>query len=173
MLFYNSFYREMKKTFIILLVLSILSCSIEKKNEIPIFNEITFTIKEGESINVINPIIKNKYTENFNNRLIQIPLFKYIKHNNYEMYIGIPFNTSIEALVKNQLDKQDSLITILKSDSLSYYIKYKRNDFYFTEYAVKVANNPLIFISTMSISKELTDSLFNNIDLSRRINTNN
>jgi len=163
----------MKNSVIILLIITILSCSREKKNEIPLFNEITFKINKGEAIGVVNSKIKNIYTENFNNSEIQVPLFKYIKHNNYEIFIGIPYNTSIEELAQNQLEKQDSLMTNLSSDSLCYYKKYKRNDFYIAEYAAKVANNSLIYISTMSISRELTDSLFNKLDLSNRINTNN
>jgi hypothetical protein len=163
----------MKNSVIILLVITILSCSREKKNEILLFNEIKFKINEGEAIGIVNSKIKNIYTENFNNSQIQVPLFKYIKHNNYEIFIGIPYNTSIEALVQNQLEKHDSIITNIKSDTLSYYIKYKRNGLYITEYAANVASNSLIYISTMSISKELTDSLFNKLDFSSRINTNN
>jgi hypothetical protein len=163
----------MKNSVIILLLILILSCSSEKRNEIPLFNDLTFKINDGETIGVINSKIVNKYTEYFNSSLIQVPLFKYIKHNNYEIFIGIPYNTSIEAMIQNQLEKQDSIITNLKIDSLCYYKNYKRNDFYLAEYAVKVANKSLIYISAMSNSKKLSDSLFNELILSNRIKTNN
>jgi hypothetical protein len=163
----------MKNLFTILLLISILSCSSEKRNKTPLFNELTFELNEGETIGVIDSKIKNKYTEYFNSSLIQVPLFKYIKHDNYEIFIGIPYDTSIEAMVQNQLEKKDSRITTLKSDSLYYYENYKRNDFYIAEYAVKIEGKSLIFIATMSNSKELTDSLFNELRISNRINTNN
>ena len=98
---------------------------------------------------------------------------KYIKHADYEIFIGIPYNTSIQQLFQNQLKKQDSLIDMLYSDSHSHYVKYKRNDFYIAEYATKVASNSLIYIYTMSISKEVTDSLFNKFELSSRVKTYN
>ncbi len=163
----------MKKSFIVLLIISLMACTNKKRNELPLFNEFTFKMYAGESIVEINSKTKNKYFKYFNNRLIQVPLFKYIKHNNYEIFIGIPYNTSIEAIVKNQLEKQDSSITNLKYDSLSYYEKYKRDDFYITEYARKISNKSLLYISTMSKSRELTDSLFSELGLSNRINTNN
>ena len=162
----------MKNIFSIIIIL-ILSCSSEKSNEIPLFNELTFKINDGEAIGAINSKIKRKYTEYFNNSLIQVPLFKYIIHNNYEIFIGIPYRTSIEAMVQSQKEKNDTTITMLNSDSLSYYTIYKKNDFYISEYAAKISNNSLIYMSTMSNSYNLTDSLFNESRLSNRINASN
>lgn len=130
-------------------------------------------MNEGEEMGVITSSVKEIYAENFNNSEIQIPLFRYIKHSNYQIFIGIPYNTSINELTQNQLRKQEDLISNLKGDSLYFYDRYKRGDFYMTEYAAMFSNNSLIYISTISPSKELTDSLFIQSELLSRINTNN
>lgn len=163
----------MKNLIIVLIFLSILSCSDVNRNIIPLFNEITFEMNEGEEMDVITSSIKDIYAENFNNSEIQIPLFKYIKHSNYQIFIGIPYNTSINKLTLNQMRKQEDLISNLKSDSLYFYDRYKRGDFYMTEYAAMFSNNSLIYISTISPSKELTNSLFIQTELKRRLNTSN
>ena len=149
-----------------------MSCTSKKQDEIPLFNELTFKIHDGEAIGEINSNTKNQYFKYFNNQPVQVPLFKYIKHTNYEIFIGIPYDTSIEVLVKSQIEKQDSSINNFKSDSLYYYKNYKRDAFYITEYAAKVAGKSLIYISTMSDSRKLTDSLFNESELSNRIKSN-
>lgn len=163
----------MKNSIIVLIFLSILSCSDINRNIIPLFNGITFEMNEGEEMGVITSSVKEIYAENFNNSEIQIPLFRYIKHSNYQIFIGIPYNTSINELTQNQLRKQEDLISNLKGDSLYFYDRYKRGDFYMTEYAAMFSNNSLIYISTISPSKELTDSLFIQSELLSRINTNN
>lgn len=158
---------------VIFLFCFIISCSPKKDNEIHLYNEIYFKINEGEAIGVADSKTRDIYTENFNNGPVQIPLFKYINHKDYDIFIGLPFNTSLDALIQNQPAKLDSLISNQESDTLSYYIAYKRNGLYITEYAVKLTGSSLVFISTISRSKEITDSLFNKFGLSTRINTNN
>ncbi|MFN0188103.1 MAG: hypothetical protein ACKVQV_05325 [Bacteroidia bacterium] len=159
----------MKKIFIVLFLTSILSCSKENKNEIPLFNELSFKIYDGESIVAVNTEIKDKYSKSFNSSIIQIPLLKYIKGTNYEIFIGVPYNVSIEAMIENQLSMQESVAVDFKSDSLFYFKSYKKNEFYIAEYAAKIDNESLLYISTMSDSKALTDSLFNEHELSKRI----
>ena len=160
---------KMKKIFVVLFIISILSCSKENKNEIPLFNELSLKIYDGESIVAVNTEIKDKYSKCFNSSIIQIPLLKYIKGKNYEIYIGVPFNVSIEAMIENQLSMQDSVAVDFKSDSLHYFKSYKKNEIYIAEYAAKIDNKSLLYISTMSDSKALSDSLFNEQQLSKRI----
>ena len=159
----------MKKIFIVLFIVSIISCSKENKNEIPLFNELSFKIYDGEAMVAVNTDIKDKYSKCFNSSIIQIPLLKYIKGKNYEIYIGVPYNVSIEAMIENQLSMQDSVAVDFKSDSLYYFKSYKKNEFYISEYAIKINNESLLYVSTMSDSKTLTDSLFNDMELSKRI----
>lgn len=162
----------MKNPFLFLFLIFIISCSNIKNNEIALFNETSFIIFEDEVICSIDFETKNKYTENFNNSNIQVPLFKYIKNNNYEIFIGIPYNTSIDLLYQKKNGINDSLLNS-KLDSLCYFKNYKRSEKYITEYVSKVDASSLIQISTMTISKEISDSLFNIFELSKRLKTKN
>ena len=158
-----------RSVILILFIIIVLSCSIKKEKEISLFNNIVFEMYDGEAIINIKPKILNMYTEYFNNQLIQVPLFRYIESKNYKIFIGIPYNTSIEQLIKSQLAKPDSSRLYLKSDSLFYFTKYVKDGFYITEYASASENKPLIFTSTMADSQVLSDSLFNELELSKRI----
>lgn len=146
-----------------------MSCTSKKENELPLFNELSFKMSEGESNNEINSESKNLYFKYFNNQNIQVPLFRHISHKNYQIFIGIPFNSSIEAMTQAQSKKIDSMLINFKSDTSSFYNKYKVDEIYITEYAAKFASKSLIYISTMSDSRALTDSLFNELALSKRI----
>ena len=162
----------MKYFYIVLLSISVISCTVEKKNETPLFNGLTFNLYDGEAIEEINSRTGERYSCFFNDGIIQIPLYKYIKHSNYDIFIGIPYNTSIEALVKSKIAKQDSTDAYFKSDSVSFYKKYAKDGLYITEYASKIEDLSLIYIAAMSESRELSDSLFTETKLSERINTN-
>lgn len=157
----------MKKILGAFVFLFIFSCSNEKENEIPLFNGLTFQLNEGESIGEIDSRAKENYAQYFNSPF-QIPLFKYIKHSNYEIYIGLPYNTSIEVMTQYELNKQDSSLAKLnlETDSISYYKEYEKYNFHIAEYAVKKEGNSLIYIATLSDSIGFITSS----NLSNRIN---
>lgn len=161
----------MKKIFIVILILSVISCTSKKQNGLVLFNELTFKMYEGEANVEINDKTKDQYFKYFHNELIQIPLFKHIKHNNYEMFIGIPYKTSIRKIVTSQEEKQDSTKTNFNSDAQYYYNTNKKEGIYIAEYATKVDDKSLIYIATLSSSSGLRDSLFNESALSKRINS--
>ena len=161
----------MRNSLLLLLIVSVLSCTTEKRNEIPLFNEVTFILLEGENIVDIKPAITERYFSHFINHSFQIPLFRYIENSNYEIFIGIPYGTSIKKLINSQLINQDSSLIDSKSDSVSYYFKkHEKKSSYITEYAVNFENN-LIYILSVTNSKEVSDSLFNYFELSERFDS--
>jgi len=162
----------MKKISLVLLILTLISCTGNKQNQVPLFNELSFKMQSGESNVEIDSDAKTQYQKYFTYQFIQIPLFKHIHHSDYEIFIGIPFNTSLDAMVKNQLQKPDSLKIYLKSDSTRFFNSYKTDSCYVTEFANKLASNTLIYVSVLTRSKELSDSLFKESELTKRINTN-
>ncbi len=161
---------KMKKLGILILLLTtiIISCSNENKNVIELFNELTFNLHKGENIANLNPIINNRYIEILDSDQIQVPLFKYIKHKNYELYIGIPYNTSLEAITQDQANNSISST----KDSLHYFSQYKKGELFISKYVAKYNNESLVYICTVSNSSKQSDLLFNKVELSKRINTN-
>ena len=123
----------------------------------------------GEAVMDVNSSIAQMYTEYFNNQQIQIPLFKYIKHTNYVIFIGIPYDTSIAGMIKTQLEKPDSCHLLLESNSKSFFNRYKKNGYYITEYAIVLENNSIVYLATLADTKEIADSLFNKSEIAKRI----
>jgi hypothetical protein len=146
-----------------------LSCTPKNKNEIQLFNNISFEIYAGETLMDIRPSITEMYTEYFNNQHIQIPLFKYIKQSNYVIFIGLPYDTSIDKMIKIQSEKPDSFRLFFESNPTSFYNKYQKNGYYITEYSTVLENSSIIYIATLADTKEVSDCLFSKLQISKRI----
>ena len=161
----------MKNVVIFFLSLAILSCtSTKNENEVSLFNNLVFKLKQGEVIQKATLEVKDRYTNYFNSSSIQVPLFKYIKHKDYEIFIGIPYNTSIEVMIENQLNRQDSLIqnSTLQRDSSYFLSTYNIAQSHIIEYAVKSENNSFIYLAAIADSRAINES----INLSNRIERN-
>ena len=163
----------MKNLLSLLILISFIACNSNKKdNEVFIFNDITFKLLEGEKLAAVKPKIKEDYLSYFKNTNSQIPLLKIIKNKNYTIYLGIPFKTSIEKLIKFQIFGQTSDSLTMQSDSLTYFFKKQKKDAsYISEY-LQVFDKNYIYILATTNSKTISDSLFNKTELSLRFNQN-
>ena len=159
----------MRKCSVFVLLFLLLSCTGKNSKEINLFNNNSFKLKTGETLLEITPCITQMYTGYFNNQQIQIPLFKYIKHVDYVIFIGIPYNTSIDKMVNFRLNQPDSCHAFLERNSTGFFNKYRKNGYYISEYSAVLENKSLIYISAMSFSKEISDSLFNKAGIIKRI----
>ncbi len=147
----------------------LLSCSNVKKDEIPLFNNVYFKTLAGEKSAEINPTIKENYPQYLSSDKIQIPIFKYFKHPKYEIYIGIPYNTSIKQIIQERTNSADSLSLTYKIDSLTYYKSYEYRELFITEYAREITGKGLIYVTTISYSKDIADSVFSFSAISDRL----
>ncbi|HLF35573.1 MAG TPA: hypothetical protein VI583_15125 [Cyclobacteriaceae bacterium] len=159
----------MNRLLLILFIFSFHSCSTGGKNEIRLFNNLAFILREGEYAAEIDTGIVSKYTGYFNNQDIQIPLFRYIKNDHYEIFIGIPYNTTFEKLALSRLAVYDSSRQNFKSDSSFLYNRYVKDGFIITEYSGEFNNHSIVFISTITSDAGFSDSLFNEAALRNRI----
>jgi hypothetical protein len=164
-----SFIDLLKRLLLFTFIFSFHSCSTGGGNEIRLFNNLTFILCQGEYIAEINTGIVNKYTGYFNNQDIQIPLFRYIKNDNYEIFIGIPYNTAFEKLALSRLAVSDSSRQNFKNDSSFLYNRYVKNGYIITEYSEEFDNSSIIFISTITSDAGLSDSLFSEAALRGRV----
>jgi len=163
------FCQHMRKCYFFVLLFLFFACNTKNNNEINLFNNNSFKLHSGESLKDITPCITEMYTEYFNTQQIQIPLFKYIKHVDYVIFIGIPYNTSIDKMVNLRLNKPDSCHAILERNTTGFFNKYKKNGYYISEYSAVLENKSMIYISAMSYSKVISDSLFNKAEIIKRI----
>ncbi|MFV0541844.1 MAG: hypothetical protein ACK5MZ_11545 [Aestuariibaculum sp.] len=149
----------MKNVILVFFAILLLACQTKKDNKISLFNDYIFRLDPAEHEVALDFKIKERYAQNFKNTDIQVPLFKAIKGENYEILIGVPFNTSIEALTKAK-QKQDSLTTDVHFDhnAISFYKKYKKENLFVGEYA-KNDDKSLIYLLLYSSSKDVLDTL--------------
>jgi len=126
-------------------------------------------MRSGEAVMDVNSSITQMYTEYFNKQQVQIPLFRYIKHANYVIFIGIPYDTSIAKMIKTQSEKPDSCHLLLETNSNSFFNRYKKNGYYITEYATVLGNKSIVYLATLADTKEISDSLFNKSEMTKRI----
>lgn len=162
----------MKKYTLFFFILTLFSCKNVAKNELPLFNGIAFKITDNESVEKVSKSVLENYNKNFNYSPFQIPLSKYIVHNNYSIYIGIPFNTSFNNLRSFHIKNNENNLGSFKSDSTSFYRSFKSDSLFYTEYCANINSNSLIYISTVTKYKEVADSLFNEAKLIERIIVN-
>lgn len=80
-----------------LLVLVLASChSGNSIDHITLFNDVEFTLNPGEKDVTVNKFILDGYQKQVNlPQEIQIPLFHYVKSQDYEIYIGLPVSSDL------------------------------------------------------------------------------
>lgn len=158
----------MKYIILYLLISITLVCCTSKQDEsVLLFNKISFKLKKGEEVVKIDTKKKEIFNSCFDKNDIQIPLFRCIKSDRYLIFIGIPFNTSVKELTGYRLTQALNQ-TFFECDSTSYFYKtYSNEKEQITTYARNFSNN-LVYVLTVTNSKELSDSLFNTKELSNR-----
>jgi hypothetical protein len=155
-----------------MIVLLFVACSPTIDNELPLFNNTKFTLYAGEAVSAVTPKIADAYAAYFIGEGIQVPLFKFVKHRNYEIFIGIPYNCSILQLIKNQTETRDCSQLYIRKDSLCFFNKYSKDGIWITESASITADKSLFYILTIARSQKLSNSLFTQTALSGRIKKN-
>jgi hypothetical protein len=172
LIFFNIKRVILKNLFFAILSLFLFSCSNkggDSNSDIPLFNDCTFKLHSGELLTESNTATQRLYENYFNNTDIQIPLFKHIKHTEYDIFIGIPVGTSVEGMSKTVLEKHNSTLDNFKKDRNYCYNQYILNGLYITELAIKIDDKSLFYISSITSNKLFVDTLLNYRELSRRI----
>lgn len=151
-------------------VLTLWGCTSKKENEIMLFNNTTFKLMEGETVTSIDAKIKGHYYSYVStNTTIQIPLFKSITSENYNIYLGLPIHTTVKKLADFKLKEVDSP-SFFDSDTTSYfYIRHQNGDDYVSEYCQTMGGNTIYVLAVVN-ALSVSDSLFNLEALSNRLN---
>lgn len=158
----------MKNVILYLLISLTLVCCTSKQDEsVLLFNKISFKLNNAEEVVKIDTKKKEIFNSYFDENYVQIPLFRCIKSDRYLIFIGIPFNTSVKELTDYSLT-QSLNQTFFEGESTSYFYKtYSNEKEQITTYAKNFSNN-LVYVLTVTNSKELSDFLFNTKELSNR-----
>lgn len=166
----------MKSISIIIIGIFLFQCSPSHNNEIPVYNDITFKLYQSESVEEITPTTVELYDTLFNGANSEIPLFRSIKHQKYNLFIGLPFNTSYEKLRNEKITRHStSYISKTVTDSC-FFIEYSiNNKTIATEHLINSGNNnSLVFIATLRRAESNNrDSIFSFNGFNQRIKSDN
>ncbi len=157
----------------VLFALFFAACTVQTgdKNQIFLFNGKMFNTLEGEIQGFTDSLATHKYEQYFVDQgKMQIPLFKSIKTNEYDLFVGLPIKTSIQQLAQfKKAQTNDSLLVIFESDHQYYYKKWKEGNSYLTEYASQYGGNTIFFLAAQTQSEQISNELFSKFALSKRI----
>lgn len=150
----------MKKLILLIIIGFTLSqCKKPTLNTIQLFNGIEFKLEGEEKISNKDSISNEFFKSIFDQSTIQAPLFKNIAATTYNLYLGIPINTSINKILKYKSTLSPSDEKIFTDSTTFFLIKYKKDDDYILELAKNFDDN-LIYVVAKTKSAKISDSLF-------------
>ena len=158
----------MQKLITFVSLIFFLSCTQKDSRDLNLFNKVSYQMQAGEAISIVSPKVSDLYKLYFNNQSIQVPLYKYIEHSKYVVFVGIPYNTSIGDLIKTKKESADCNELFFESDSASFFKKYYKDGLYVCEYAT-IVDKGTIYLASTTKHKEVADSLFSRLKMSNRI----
>lgn len=137
--------------------------------QVVLSNGISFKLQKGESNTTIDQNIINYY-ESYCNIDIenQIPLYKYIKHSKYEIYIGLAIGNNALSTMFHKGEKYKNTGQLIYIDSLNNSIGYKIKNNFFTEHLYLGDDNIKYFVFSSTISDSISNLLFNGSTVSKR-----
>lgn len=154
----------MKSIILIFLLGSFCYSCTNSDHKILLYNQYYYALQEGETVENTNSSFE-KYKNNFSFDNIQIPLFRKIKNQNYERFIGIPYQTDLSE-IKQGIDKKHSNFLVSQhSDTTSYFL-YKKKERFYAEFAFSPNPNFTVYMATIyqdSISISSINSLLESI----------
>jgi len=137
--------------------------------QITLSNGMSFKLLNGETNTDIDQYIINYYESYFNTDIEnQIPLYKYIKHNKYELFIGLPIGSNFSSTIQQKGEKYKNTDQLIYIDSLNNSIGYKIKNNFFTEYLYLRDDNIKYFVFSATISDSISNLLFNSSTVSKR-----
>ncbi|MEO0728144.1 MAG: hypothetical protein AAFZ63_26595 [Bacteroidota bacterium] len=165
----------MNRLLIILFLLPLSSCSsgAPNDNELPLFNNLVMQLNTDETVQSITPESQEIYQRHFSQGDIQVPLYRHISHTEYDLFVGIPYRTSLKDLKEGYFAIQDSTWSQLNTqiDSISYYRIYQDSSYYRAEYAAESEDGSLIYLAAVGDTTRFAAYTFSTFDLTSRILT--
>ena len=107
---------------IYIVLVGILTSCHQESDPSQLYPEIYFNLKEGEEFSERTAEVVKAYENYLNPSISRVPLLKYVKHPDYDYYIGIPFRSKPSELANLALDPNDSLVSKTKEPN-----RYLRN----------------------------------------------
>jgi hypothetical protein len=155
-------------------MITVFSCSNKRQSKIQLFDELYFNLKDGEALAEIDTEVLQKYNAYFNNLdAVQIPLFKYIKNNTYEIFIGLPVGVETTQLLSSKQLKIRSLNTkyVFEGDSSFYSFRYhlEQSAACLEEYFNRPTETSFIYMAAITYRNTQDEGVLCDLELFKRL----
>ena len=111
---------------------------------VPLFNDLIFSLQPGEQASPSDALTAEAFRRyaSTDSSELQLPLFKYIRHPQYELFIALPVSASLDEL-RNRRPRSAQL----SSGPDFYYDSWQQDHRRLTEYAVTRDSNLFVIIA--------------------------
>ena len=147
------------------------SCRQENEKELALFNGFKFTRDSSEHIVDRDSLAQVPYTKYFNNMAqVQVPLYRIIEGKNYQIYLGIPFHTTLGKLATSRKENPvaDSVLQ-LSENNTAFYRRFIKDSLYLTEYICPLDSTSIICVYAVTKDAQLATTLLSEEKLKARI----
>ena len=144
--------------------LTLFGCVEKDSSGIELFNGITFDLTENEKEISISKTVELQYHKP--DSIHNIPLFKYVMGEDYQIYIGIPIRTSVDKYYAAKKAEADSAFNAIKTDD-SYYNYQKVDSIYVVEMLIEKEQNTF-FIKGQTSNEGLLKTVLSDQNILKR-----
>ncbi|MEO0472354.1 MAG: hypothetical protein AAF206_22210, partial [Bacteroidota bacterium] len=110
--------------FSLLTAFALSSCQQETpSNQIALFSDRCFRLNLNEDVPDIDQAIADRYAAYFNNGQSPVPLFRYVRADSCDIFLGLPYGSTLDKLMTGKLINQDRDLFGIETDSAIFFIK--------------------------------------------------
>lgn len=141
-----------KYLFLSLVILT--ACNSTDSNEILLTDGNYFQLNNGEEISTKDQETVDYYFSLIEDTTIQVPLYKSIVASDYNIYLGIPFNTEFSSMVTAHNDLAEKTINKETSEN-KFYIQYEKDSLLITKYIEKFEEDLILVMIENKLNSKL------------------
>lgn len=143
------------------------SCSSPSAEGVLLYNNISFSVEEGEYVQQPDLNLTNEYLGMIDAKDIQIPMFKCIRGTDITLYVGLPAESNLQNLFAAPPVQMDTIFENNGISNNSFYRTGMKSDLFVFEYAEMFGQN-LVYLTGHTKSKKVIDTKLNGDQLHKR-----
>ena len=158
----------MKKIVILFFIGLILlqACTKKDPSFLKLFNDVGFQLIDGENNALVDTILADEYRSYVLNPDYEFPLYRHIEHENYQIFIALPFNMDTEKLFNLEYFNLNEIAIINNNNSI--FFKHQNKDRLVTEYLFQ-HNQSVFHFLCITDDEQIHNNLLSQENLSKRI----
>jgi hypothetical protein len=157
------------KYFPLLFLTFLASCGPKQQEDIVLFNRVSFFIKPDETSVNIDAFIRDEYIKYLPVGQANIPLFRYLQHDQYGIFIGLPFAITADSLhkIKPAVPFIQQIAELKDSSRYTYRHFINKAGLHIHTLSYQV-NNSKVFVLGRTNNKTISDTVFSAKALTHR-----